>query len=58
MLMHADNGGIDHLDSGIVGSGKRIYDAARNTSPLQTDEMIKASAVRTIRFRQITPGCS
>jgi hypothetical protein len=33
MLMHADNGGVDHLDSGIVGSGKRVYDAAPDTSP-------------------------
>ncbi|WP_283807102.1 hypothetical protein [Bradyrhizobium sp. Ghvi] len=28
MLMHADNGGIDHLDIGIMGNGKRFYDAA------------------------------
>ena len=28
MLMHADNGGVDHLDSGIMGSGKYVYDAA------------------------------
>jgi hypothetical protein len=24
MLMHADNGGVDHLDSGTAGSGKRL----------------------------------
>lgn len=24
MLMHADNGGVDHLDIGITGSGKRF----------------------------------
>jgi len=34
MLMHADNGGVDHLDSGIMGSGKHVYDnAAPDTSP-------------------------
>jgi hypothetical protein len=33
MLMHADNGGVDHLDSGIVGSGKRVHDAAPDASP-------------------------
>jgi len=30
MLMHADNGGVDHLDSGIMGSGSlepRFYRA-------------------------------
>jgi hypothetical protein len=31
--MDADNGGIDHLHSRIVGSGKYLYDAAPNTSP-------------------------
>jgi hypothetical protein len=25
--MRADNGGVDHLDSGITGSGKCVYDA-------------------------------
>jgi hypothetical protein len=28
MLMHTDNGGVDHLDSDIVGSGKCVYGAA------------------------------
>jgi hypothetical protein len=32
--MHADNRGVDHLDSGIMGSGKRVDDAAPDTSPL------------------------
>jgi hypothetical protein len=30
MLMHANNRGVDHLDSGIMGSGKCAYDAADN----------------------------
>ena len=30
MLMHVDNGGVDHLDSGIMGSGKCVYDADIN----------------------------
>jgi hypothetical protein len=28
MLVHADKGVIDHLDSGIMGAGKRVDDAA------------------------------
>lgn len=28
LLMHPDNGGVDRLDSGIVGSGKRVHSAA------------------------------
>jgi hypothetical protein len=43
MLMHADNGGIDRLDSGIMGSGKRFYDAAPDTGPPPPDEAVVAS---------------
>jgi hypothetical protein len=46
MLMHADNGGIDHLDSGIMGSGKRIYDGTPDASPPPPDETVIASGVR------------
>jgi hypothetical protein len=42
MLMHADNG-VDHLESGIMGSGimgsgKCVYDTAPDTSPPPADE--------------------
>src|SRR3984893_4568092 len=53
MLMHADNGGVDHL-----GSGKCVYDAAPDTSPPPADEPVVASGVWAKRRRQITPGCS
>ncbi len=56
--MHADNGGVDHLDSAIMGSGKRFYDAAPNTGSPPPDEAIVASGVWAKRRRQITPGCS
>jgi hypothetical protein len=58
MLMHADNRDVDHLDSGIMRSGKRVYDAAPDASSPPPDEAVIASGVRTKRFRQITPGCS
>ena len=58
MLMHAYNGGVDHLDSGIMGSGKRVYDAAPDTRPPPADEAVVARGVRTKRLGQITPGCS
>jgi hypothetical protein len=51
MLMHADNRGIDHLDSGIMGSGKRFYDAAPDTGPPPPDEAVVASGVRAKRRR-------
>src|SRR5262249_50554954 len=55
MLMHTDNGGVDHLDSGIVGSGKCVYDAAPDTSPPPADETVIAGRVRTEVVRQVTP---
>jgi hypothetical protein len=58
MLMHADNGSVDHLDSGIMGVGKRFYDAAPNTGPPPPDEAVVASGIQAKRRRQITPGCS
>lgn len=58
MLMHAGNRGVDHLDSGIVGSGKRVYNAAPDTSPPPADEAVVASGVRAKRIGQIAPRCS
>ncbi|MGY3441743.1 hypothetical protein ACVW17_001744 [Bradyrhizobium sp. USDA 4473] len=57
MLMHADNG-VDHLNSGIMSSGKRFYDAAPNTGPPPPDEAVVASGVWAKRRWQITPRCS
>jgi hypothetical protein len=42
MLVHAGNGGVDHLDSGIMGSGKRFYDAKRTS----TGRQISAESVK------------
>jgi hypothetical protein len=38
--MHAGNRSVDHLDSGIVGSGKRAYDAAPDTGPTPPNERL------------------
>ena len=56
--MYADNRGVDHLNSGVIGSGKCVYDAAPDTSPPPPDEAVVACGVRTKRLGQITPGCS
>ncbi len=53
--MHSDNRGVDHLDSGIVGSGKCVYNAAPDTSPPPADETVIASGIRAERLRQIAP---
>ncbi len=55
MLMHADNGGVDHLDSSIMGSGKCVYDAAPDTSPPPPNEAVVACGVQTKRLGQVTP---
>jgi hypothetical protein len=57
MLMYTDNGGVDHLDSGVVGSGKRVYDAAPDASPPPADETVIAGRVRAKMIRQIAPRC-
>ena len=57
MLMHADNRGVDHLDSGIVSYGKCVDDAAPNTSPSPADETVVAGRVRAKMIRQIAPRC-
>ena len=41
----ADNGGIDHLDSRIMGSGEGIYDAAPDTGPPPANEAVAASGI-------------
>lgn len=48
-------GGVDHLDSGIMGGGKCVYDAAPNTSPPPADETVIAGRVRAKVTRQIVP---
>ena len=58
MLMHADNRSVDHLDSGIMGGGKCIYDTAPDAGPPPANEPVVANGVRTERFRQIAPRCS
>ena len=47
MLMHADNRGVDHLDRGIMGSRKCVYDSTPDASPPPPNESVVASGVRT-----------
>jgi len=52
------NGGVDHLDSRILGRGKSVYDTAPDTSPPPANEAVIAGSVRAKRLRQIAPGRS
>jgi hypothetical protein len=49
---------VDHLDSGIVGYGKCVYDAAPGASPAPADKTIIAGRVRAKMARQIAPRCA
>src|SRR3954468_3616904 len=57
MLMHADNGGVDHLDSGIMGSGECFNDAAPDASPSPADKPVITGRVRAKMIWQIAPRC-
>lgn len=58
MLMHADDGSVDHLDSRIMGSGQCIYDTVPDACPAPADEAIVAGSVAAKGTRQIAPGRS
>jgi hypothetical protein len=47
MLMHTDNGSVDHLDSRIMGGG----DTAPDAGALPANEAVVASGVGAERFR-------
>jgi hypothetical protein len=48
MLMHADNGGIDHLD-GIMGSGKCVYDALRAEADINVPTTLAKSVENDLK---------
>jgi hypothetical protein len=47
LVMHADNGSVDHLHSRVVSSGKGVYDTAPHASPPPANEAIVAGGVWT-----------
>jgi hypothetical protein len=51
MLMHTDNGGVDHLNSRIMGGGKCIYDTAPDIGMPAVNEPVAASGVVAEHFR-------
>jgi hypothetical protein len=58
MLMYADNGGVDHLDSRIMGSGDGINNALPHPGLPPAHETIVASGIGAECCGQITPGCA
>jgi hypothetical protein len=55
MLMHADNGGVDHLHGGIMGAGQSVHDLGPHARPSPANEAIVAGRVRTEDVWQIAP---
>src|SRR5262245_31898902 len=55
MLMHAHNGCVDHLHSGIVGAGQRTPELGPHAGPTPPDKAVVASRVRTEVVGQVTP---
>jgi hypothetical protein len=56
VLVHAHDGGIDHLHRRVMAGGQRIHDAVPDACLPPTNEAIIASGAGTIDFRQIAPG--
>ena len=55
--MHANNGGVDHLDSRNMGSRECVYNTAPDTGPPPANKAVVASSVGAKPLREIAPRC-
>jgi hypothetical protein len=55
VLVHAHDGGIDHLQRRIMTSGQRIHDLVPDASPPPPNEAIVTSGAGTIILWQVAP---
>src|SRR5205823_15080071 len=56
VLMHAHNGGIDHLHRHVATRSKRIHDLVPDTSPPPPNEAIVTGSAGTLDFWQAAPS--
>ena len=56
VLVHAHDGGIDHLHGRVMTGGQGIHDPVPYASLPPTNESVIASGAGTISFEQIAPG--
>jgi hypothetical protein len=56
VLVHAHDGGIDHLHRRVMTGGQRFHDPVPYASLPPTNKAIIASGAGTMGFRQIAPG--
>ena len=55
MLMHADNGSVEHLDGRIMGARQSFHNLGPHARSSPANEAIVAGRVRTEVVRQIAP---
>ena len=55
VLVHADDGGINHLYRRVMTGSQRIHDLVPDASPPPPNEAIVAGGAGTIGFRQVSP---
>jgi hypothetical protein len=55
VLVHAHDGGIDHLHRRIMTGGQRIHDSVPDASPPPPHEAIVTSGAGTIGLGQVAP---
>lgn len=55
MLMDADDGGVDHLDSGIMGACQCVQNLGPNTDLSPTNKAIVAGRVRAVGVWHVAP---
>jgi hypothetical protein len=55
VLMHADNGRVDHLDSRVMGARQFVHNLATGVRPPPANEAIVAGRTGAKAVRQITP---
>jgi len=56
VLVHAHDGGIDHLHRRVMTGRQRIHDPIPNASPLPPNEAIVTSGAGTVVLRQSRQG--
>ena len=55
VLVHAHDGGIDHLHRRVVTGSQRIQNLVPDASPPPSSETIVTGGAGTIGFRQVAP---
>jgi len=55
VLVHAHNGGIDHLRRRVMTGGQRVHDLVPDASPPPPNETIVTRGAGAVRLWQVAP---